>query len=71
MRIWQFQHLERMSIMALLGAPIWLRSAVLFRLSIVDSIIAILLVNITFLYLRSNSFILETLKTLNVQDEEY
>ncbi|MEA2111516.1 MAG: cell division protein FtsX [Campylobacterota bacterium] len=49
MRIWQFQHTERMSIMALFGAPVWLRSAVLFRLSIVDALIATLLTVATFI----------------------
>lgn len=44
MRIWQFQHAERMNIMALFGAPIMLRSAVLFRLAIIDAIIAASLV---------------------------
>jgi len=48
MRIWQFQHRERMSIMALFGAPVWLRSAVLFRLAIVDALIATLLAIGTF-----------------------
>jgi len=43
MRLWQFQHRERMNIMALFGAPVWLRSAVLFRLAIVDAVIASLL----------------------------
>ena len=43
LRLWQFQHRERMNIMALFGAPVWLRSAVLFRLAIVDAIIASLL----------------------------
>lgn len=43
MRLWQFQHRERMNIMALFGAPVWLRSAVLFRLAIVDAVIATLL----------------------------
>ena len=39
MRIWQFKHSERMNIMGLFGAPVWLRSAVLFRLAIVDLIV--------------------------------
>ncbi len=43
MRLWQFQHRERMNIMALFGAPVWLRSAVLFRLAIVDAVIATVL----------------------------
>jgi len=50
MRIWQFQHNERMSIMAMFGAPVWMRSAVLFRLSIVDAIIASILAVSTFAY---------------------
>ena len=50
MRIWQFQHNERMSIMAMFGAPVWMRSAVLFRLSIVDAILAGLLAIGTFVY---------------------
>ncbi|MBU0633394.1 cell division protein FtsX [bacterium] len=40
MRIWQFKHSERMNIMGLFGAPVWLRSAVLFRLAIVDALFA-------------------------------
>ncbi|MGB6020354.1 MAG: cell division protein FtsX [Sulfurimonadaceae bacterium] len=50
MRIWQFQHNERMSIMAMFGAPVWMRSAILFRLSIVDAIIASVLAIGTFIY---------------------
>ena len=50
MRIWQFQHNERMSIMAMFGAPVWMRSAVLFRLAIVDAIIASILAVATFGY---------------------
>ncbi len=50
MRIWQFQHNERMSIMAMFGAPVWMRSAILFRLSIVDAIIASVLAIATLSY---------------------
>ncbi len=50
MRIWQFQHNERMSIMAMFGAPVWMRSAVLFRLAIVDAIIASILAIAAFTY---------------------
>lgn len=50
MRIWQFQHNERMSIMAMFGAPVWMRSAVLFRLSIVDAVVASVLAIGTFTY---------------------
>jgi len=50
MRIWQFQHNERMNIMAMFGAPVWMRSAVLFRLAIVDALIASVLAIATFSY---------------------
>ncbi len=50
MRIWQFQHNERMSIMAMFGAPVWMRSTVLFRLSIVDAVIAAILAIAAFTY---------------------
>ncbi len=38
--LWKFEHIERMEIMALFGAPYWMRSALLFRLAFVDSVIS-------------------------------
>ncbi|BDY13894.1 cell division protein FtsX [Hydrogenimonas cancrithermarum] len=55
MYIWQLEHKERMQIMALFGAPVWLRSGVLFRLAIVDAIISLLLAGAMTLYLMTNS----------------
>ncbi len=66
MRLWQFQHMERMNIMALFGAPVWLRSAVLFRLSIVDAIIASILVIGTFIALDAQEWIHEKLHSVNI-----
>lgn len=48
--VWKFEHLQRMRIMALFGAPLWMRSAVLFRLAIIDSIISAILVWIGLYY---------------------
>lgn len=45
MRLLQVQHTDRVAIMTLLGAPALLRSAVLFRLAIVDAILAALLLS--------------------------
>ena len=56
MRIWQFQHQERMNIMALFGAPVMLRSAVLFRLAIMDALIAATLIVITFSIISANGW---------------
>lgn len=66
LRIWQFKHSERMSIMGLFGAPVWLRSAVLFRLSIVDAIIASLLAFGLFIYISSSTFVKEQFSNIGI-----
>lgn len=44
MRIWLYEHKERMDIMTLFGAPFWMKSAVLFRLAVIDSLLATIVV---------------------------
>lgn len=66
MRIWQFQHTERMSIMALFGAPVWLRSAVLFRLALVDALVASVLLLISFVILNNNGYIRDALSNIGI-----
>ena len=66
LRIWQFKHNERMSIMGLFGAPTWLRSAVLFRLSIVDALIASALSFVLFSYIASSSWILNQFNQIGI-----
>ena len=66
MRIWQLQHNERMSIMAMFGAPVWLRSAILFRLSIVDALIASVLAISTFSYASYLKVGEEQLRTIGI-----
>jgi cell division transport system permease protein len=66
LRIWQFQHSERMNIMGLFGAPLWLRSAVLFRLAIVDAIIASILAVSLFIYLSSLSWVQEHFSNIGI-----
>ncbi|MEA1916252.1 MAG: cell division protein FtsX [Campylobacterota bacterium] len=66
MRIWQFQHNERMSIMALFGAPMWLRSAVLFRLAIVDAFASTILVLIVFPFIAKAASLHKILEILNI-----
>ena len=48
MKIWLLEHKERMSIMTLFGAPFWMKSAILYRLVIVDSFISTVVVSIIF-----------------------
>jgi len=66
LRIWQFKHNERMSIMGLFGAPVWLRSAVLFRLAIVDALISSALAFILFTYIDSLPWVGEQFKHIGI-----
>lgn len=67
LRIWQFNHSERMNIMGLFGAPVWLRSAVLFRLATVDALIASAIAFIMFMYISSNKWILEQFNEIGIE----
>jgi len=67
LRIWQFKHSERMSIMGLFGAPIWLRSAVLFRLAIVDALISSAIAFGIFTYIASSQWVLEEFNNIGIK----
>lgn len=69
MRIWQYEHHERMLIMSYFGAPVWMRSAILFKFSFVDSILSTLLVIGTFYFIEQQPEIITLLKSLNVDIE--
>jgi cell division transport system permease protein len=66
LKIWQYKHNERMSIMGLFGAATWLRSAVLFRLAIVDALIASVLAFGIFLYISSSPWVLEQFSNIGI-----
>jgi len=67
LKIWQFKHTERMSIMGLFGAPTWLSSAVLFRLAIVDALVATGLSFIVFSYISSTDWIHEQFANIGIK----
>lgn len=71
LRIWQFKHNERMSIMGLFGAPVWLRSAVLFRLAIVDALIATAISFALFMYIASTPWVIEQFDTIGISVEVF
>ncbi len=52
MEIWKYAHKERMQVMEIFGAPLMLRSGVLFRVAIVDAFLATLLTTAIFLYIK-------------------
>lgn len=51
MRIWLYEHRERIEIMTLFGAPFWLKSAVLYKIAIFDSIFGATLVTVFYMFL--------------------
>ena len=52
--VWNLEHQERMYIMALFGAPLWMRTAMLIKLSIIDTLISAVLVYTIYAYLISS-----------------
>ena len=52
MEIWKYAHRQRMQVMEIFGAPLMLRSGVLFKVAIVDAIIATIITSMLFLYLK-------------------
>ncbi|MDR2033442.1 MAG: hypothetical protein LBP89_02285 [Helicobacteraceae bacterium] len=71
MEVWRFEHSKRMNIMAIFGAPLWLRSAVLYRLAIADSFISALLVGGLFYYISVDSTIKEKLGEVGLGSARY
>jgi len=52
MEIWKYAHKERMQVMEIFGAPLMLRSGVLFKVAFIDAIFASILVSGIFLYVK-------------------
>ncbi|TLD85307.1 cell division protein FtsX [Helicobacter sp. MIT 11-5569] len=67
--IWKFQHIERMEIMTLFGAPLWMRSQVLFRLACIDTILATLIVAGGLFYISQNPSLLIFFQELGLNPE--
>jgi len=66
MKIWLLEHRERMAIMTLFGAPFWMKSAVLYRLVIIDSFISTFLVGLVFLMFPNIDKINSFSQTMNI-----
>jgi len=52
MEIWKYAHKERMQVMEIFGAPLMLRSGVLFKIAVFDAFIATLLTSAIFFYVK-------------------
>ncbi|WP_200763880.1 hypothetical protein [Nitrosophilus alvini] len=57
MQVWHYEHSERMYIMALFGAPLWMRSGVLIRLAIVDALLSTAMVSAFFYYITNTDIL--------------
>lgn len=71
MRIWLLEHKERMAIMTLFGAPFWMKSAMLYRLAIVDSFISTALVSVFYIFLPSIKEVKEFSESIGVKIPTY
>jgi len=52
MEIWKYAHRERMQVMEIFGAPLMLRSGVLFKVAIIDAVIATIFISALFFYVK-------------------
>jgi len=52
MEVWKYAHKERMRIMEIFGASLFLRSGVLFKIAIIDAFVATLLTSLGFLFVK-------------------
>jgi cell division transport system permease protein len=66
MEVWRYEHSERMRIMTIFGAPLWMRSAVLYRLAFIDSLVSSVLVGGLFYYLSADSYLVKALSEIGL-----
>ena len=52
MEIWKYAHRQRMQVMEIFGAPLMLRSGILFKVAFVDAMFATLFVSAIFYYIK-------------------
>ena len=52
MEIWKYAHRQRMQVMEIFGAPLMLRSGILFKVAFIDAIFATIFVSSMFYYIK-------------------
>ncbi len=65
--VWELEHSERMQIMALFGAPVMLRSGVLYKLGFVNAIIAAVVISAVFHYAKDVALVTSALGVLDIE----
>jgi len=71
MEVWRFEHISRMQIMAIFGAPVWMRSVVLIKMAIVDSFFAVAITMGAFYYLSISPDVVLYLKSIGLDSGIY
>jgi cell division transport system permease protein len=66
MEVWKLEHNERMYIMDLFGAPFLLKSGVLLRLAIIDSIISVIIIGIVITFILNSNLYQNILNQLGI-----
>lgn len=66
MRIWLFEHKKRVEIMTLFGAPYLIKSFILYKMAVIDSIISAFIVTIIYTYLPNLESFRATLEVIGV-----
>ena len=52
MEIWKYTHSQRMQVMEIFGAPLMLRSGILFKVAIIDALLATVFTSMFFIYIK-------------------
>ena len=66
LRIWIYEHQERINIMTLFGASFWTKSKALYKMAVIDSIIAAFFASALFLFCSKNEFLKRVLQEIDV-----
>jgi cell division transport system permease protein len=70
-QVWQYQHLERIKIMSLFGASLYMKSKSLITSSVINSFISSFAVSIFFIWLSFNKSIKQFLDDLGISSLEF
>ncbi|TQR33773.1 cell division protein FtsX [Campylobacter sp. MIT 99-7217] len=66
MKIWLFEHIQRVQILCLFGAPFWFRSFMLYKIVFVDCLVAFLLVLAFFTQVYSLDILMQSLEKVDI-----
>ncbi|MDR0762308.1 MAG: ABC transporter permease [Campylobacteraceae bacterium] len=67
MRIWTYEHQERMFVMNLFGASFWRKSAVLYKMAVIDSVTAAFCTAVIFYIFDKIPITVNTLEQLSIK----